>query len=266
MRETLEFLDCKLFVGHWLFYPYDFMHWFQAWKSWSPQKVEKYSRWMTTGSVGINSSFKGNWIKSKHQEPGDSSRDLFIPDCWRSLNSLKGSCFHHAKKRSRTESPGVNSCHESLLLLLLSCNCWSWVGRCFSFPKYRGINCDSWSEFWKPFQVFGSEAAEGQKQLFLRKGWSLVSGWGGGWSSMKSCLVSMQNHKWHKSKTTWLQLQANDNRGGTASLRQRGQIFPFRDSRRGMPPFVLDGLPKQQLGDQWPSCQVEEVISQLWIL
>ena len=68
-----------------------------------------------------------------------------------------------------------------------------------------------------PFQVFGSEAAEGQKQLFLRKGWSLVSGWVGGWSSMKKslgrkpisqrffqatfCLVSMQNHKWHKSKT-----------------------------------------------------------------
>lgn len=67
---------------------------------------------------------------------------------------------------------------------------------------------------------------------------------------------------------TWsccLQRAGHDNWGGTASLRQRGKIFPFRDSRRGMPPFVQRPS-EAAVGSPDPSCQVEEVISQLCIL
>ncbi len=38
------------------------------------------------------------YLETGHLGPGDSSRDLFIPDRWRSLNHLKGSRFHHPKK------------------------------------------------------------------------------------------------------------------------------------------------------------------------
>ena len=44
----------------------------------------------------------GKKTQRNSSEPGDSSRDLLIPDCWRSLNPLKGSRFHHPQKRSRT--------------------------------------------------------------------------------------------------------------------------------------------------------------------
>ena len=40
---------------------------------------------------------KHNKIPKRHQ-PGDSSRDFFIPDRWRSLNPLKGSRFNHHKE------------------------------------------------------------------------------------------------------------------------------------------------------------------------
>ena len=164
-------------------------------------------------------------------------------------------------QKGHFESPGVNSCHESLLLLLLSRNCWSWVGRCdLPFPLYRGF--PRWfleRVLGLPFQVFGSEAAEGQKQLFLRKGWSLVSGWGGGWSSMKKslgrkpisqwslkrpsfCLVSMQNHKWHKSKTMWLQLQANTTaRINVILLSSKGRAWQLR--RYSIPTSTWPNLP-----------------------
>ncbi len=55
--------------------------------------------------------FSQNWIgwstNMKHQ-PGDSSRDLLIPDCWRSrLQPLKGSrVYNHPKKGTFAEFPG----------------------------------------------------------------------------------------------------------------------------------------------------------------
>ena len=49
----------------------------------------------------LNSLIIRKWIRfndaTMQQEPGDSSRDLFIPQHWRSLNHLKGS-LNHPKK------------------------------------------------------------------------------------------------------------------------------------------------------------------------
>ena len=43
-------------------------------------------------------STTGPQLRWKEPPPGDSSRDLFIPDRWRSLSYWKGSRFHHPKK------------------------------------------------------------------------------------------------------------------------------------------------------------------------
>ena len=49
--------------------------------------------------VGIPGNLYQFIITRKHCSPGDSIRDLFIPDRWRSrLQPLKGSRFHHPKK------------------------------------------------------------------------------------------------------------------------------------------------------------------------
>ena len=83
--------------------------------------------------------------------PGDSSRDLFIPDRWRSrFHPLKGSRELTIPKRSRLESPGIFCFHWSEIFgrKIWGQDCVAerhllWQGRerlscCFPLP-----NCDS---------------------------------------------------------------------------------------------------------------------------
>ena len=164
-------------------------------------------------------------------------------------------------QKGHFESPGVNSCHESLLLLLLSRNCWSWVGRCdLPFPLYRGF--PRWflgASFGAPLPGFWIRGGRRSETTLSQKGVESGFGMGGGWSSMKKslgrkpisqwslkrpsfCLVSMQNHKWHKSKTMWLQLQANTTaRINVILLSSKGRAWQLR--RYSIPTSTWPNLP-----------------------
>ena len=58
------------------------------------------SRHSTPYEPGVNQEKKhdsNNWGCMRGDVPGDSIRDLFIPDRWRSLNHFKGSLNHRKK-------------------------------------------------------------------------------------------------------------------------------------------------------------------------
>ena len=88
--------------------------------------------------------FEHNLFVDEQSIPGDSSRDLFIPNRWRSLKALKGS-RKSIPKRSPAELPGIGilwyfwySKWPQNQLEGMSCTYWKWISWSFL------VNYDLW--------------------------------------------------------------------------------------------------------------------------